>query len=83
MSDTERLLTTLIASDIFLAAGIYGVTSNRVESEQSAIPQVLGLAGATIGSLGAFLFTQILLEWYLKYAPWCLGWCGKWCSDEK
>ena len=34
------------------------ITSNRVESEQSAIPQVLGLAGATIGSLGAFLFTD-------------------------
>ena len=58
MTDTERLLTTLIASDVFLAAGTYGIVSNRVESEQSAIPQVLGLAGATIGSLGAFLFTD-------------------------
>ena len=29
-----------------------------VVDRQSAIPQVLGLAGATIGSLGAFLFTD-------------------------
>ena len=58
MTDTERLLTTLVASDIFLAAGAYGILSERVESEQSAIPQVLGLAGATMGSLGAFLFTD-------------------------
>ena len=32
--------------------------SGRVDAEQSAIPQVLGLAGATMGSLGAFLFTD-------------------------
>ena len=58
MTDTERLLATLVASDVFLAAGTYGILSDRVESEQSAIPQVLGLAGATMGSLGAFLFTD-------------------------
>ena len=58
MSSTEQLLATLITSDVFLAAGTYGLLNDRFESEHTAIPQVLGIAGATIGSLGAFLFTD-------------------------
>ena len=51
-------MATLITSDVFLAAGTYGLLNDRFESEHTAIPQVLGIAGATIGSLGAFLFTD-------------------------
>ncbi len=57
-NDTDKLLTTLLTSDVFLAAGGYGLISKQIESEKTAVPQMLGLAGATIGSLGAFLFTD-------------------------
>ena len=58
MSDTEKLLTTLLVSDVFLAGGAYGLVSKQVDSGHTAIPQILGLTGATLGSLGAFLFTD-------------------------
>ena len=58
MSSTEKLLTTLLISDVFLAGGAYGLISKQVDSEHTAIPQILGLTGATLGSLGAFLFTD-------------------------
>lgn len=58
MTDTEQWLTTLIASDLFLASGAYGLLTDRFTSESTAMPQVLGVAGATLGSLGAFLFTD-------------------------
>ena len=58
MTSSEKLLTTLLTSDAFLAVGTTALLRNRLESEQTAIPQVLGLAGATLGSLGAFLFTD-------------------------
>ncbi len=58
MTGTEQLLTTLIASDLVLASGAYGLLTDRFTSESTAMPQVLGLAGATLGSLGAFLFTD-------------------------
>ncbi len=57
-SSTDKLLTTLLISDLFLAAGSYGLISQQIESEKTAVPQMLGLAGATVGSLGAFLFTD-------------------------
>jgi hypothetical protein len=58
LTGTESIAITLATSDAFLAAGTIGLLQNKITAEQTAIPQILGLGGATIGSLGASLFTD-------------------------
>lgn len=58
LTGAESLALTLTASDVFLAAGSLGLFRDQIDARQTAIPQVLGVAGATVGSLGAFLFTD-------------------------
>ena len=58
LSGTESLAITLAASDVFLAAGAVGLLQKKIVAEQTAIPQIFGLGGATLGSLGASLFTD-------------------------
>lgn len=53
----EHLLMTLIASDIGLIGGSYGVFKTDYEPKRSVLPQFLGVTGATLGALGSFLFT--------------------------
>ena len=54
----EHLLVTLIASDIGLIGGSYGVFKAGYEPKRAVLPQFLGAAGATMGALGSFLFTE-------------------------
>ncbi len=58
LNNSGQLLITLLSSDLFLAAGSYSLMTNQFRSEQSAWPQIIGLSGATLGSLGAYLFTD-------------------------
>lgn len=53
----EHLLMTLVASDIGLIGGSYGVFKSGYEPKRSVLPQFLGVTGATLGALGSFLFT--------------------------
>jgi hypothetical protein len=48
---------TLVASDIGLIAGSYGVFKAGYEPKRSVLPQLLGVTGATLGALGSSLFT--------------------------
>ena len=57
LEDHEHLLMTLVASDIGLIAGSYGVFKAGYEPKRSVLPQLLGVTGATLGALGSSLFT--------------------------
>lgn len=54
----QRAATMLAVSDVFLLSGVYASVVEKYDVRRSAIPQILGVGGATIGSLGAFLFTD-------------------------
>jgi len=59
LSDSAHILSTTFAADAFLAGG--GLALAKVdgfESWQTAIPQLGGVAGATVGSLAIAMFSE-------------------------
>ena len=57
MTSTDRQILTLALSDATLLGGIYTLVKNDYQPQDSTIPQILGATGATLGALGAMLFT--------------------------
>ena len=58
LSGTESLRNYLGGIRCISAAGAVGLLQKKIVAEQTAIPQIFGLGGATLGSLGASLFTD-------------------------
>ena len=58
LSDSERMLITLTAADAFMGLSAARLLQDRIHSEKTAIPQVMGVGGATLGAVGAALFTD-------------------------
>jgi hypothetical protein len=59
ITGTQHLMLSLVASDVFLGVGSYMISPKMgFDSRRAAIPQLLGLTGATVASLGTFLFTD-------------------------